>query len=141
MSTQPVNLGCIQHAYPWADMTVYADGYSTWSTRGLGSTVPGWRWLAALVGGGSLVAAFMISLLWEPAIIVPVGLLAIALTLLGGGVALYRGGQSELVRVIAVIVLMVGSVTAIGAFLALATVATNIESGVIEGSGPTTTGT
>jgi len=117
-------------------MSMYADGDSTLRT-GVSSTVSGGRCLRALVGGASLVAALVLLILWEPALIPTVVLLAIALAFFIGGVALYRGTQSALVRVIAVIVFMVGSFTAILAFLMLALVATNFESEVIEG--PATT--
>lgn len=30
----PLSLGCIQHVYPWIDMTVYANGNYTWTTGG-----------------------------------------------------------------------------------------------------------
>jgi hypothetical protein len=55
-----------------------------------------------------------------PALILTVVLMAFALAFFVGGVATYRDAQSALVRGIAMIVLMVGSVIAIVGFLALA---------------------
>lgn len=80
-----------------------------------------------------LVAGFVVSLLLAPAFMVPIGLLAAALTLVGAGVALHRDAQSRLIRLIAVVALLVGSAAAIGGLLALGTVSSSMESGAIEG--------